>query len=90
MDTLLQEDGAGPEAGGKDVRHSWRKGKKATGEGKGSQYRSHLDITACVDQWLCYGTIDPNRPPWPGTIITTCMSCLITGCPDKHGAAVDN
>ena len=90
MDPLLQEDGAGPEAVGKEVRRTWRKGQKTTGEGKGGQYRNHLDITACVDQWLCYGTIDQNRPPWPGTITTACMSYLTTGGPDKHGAAMDN
>ena len=29
---------------------------------------------------------DWNRPPWPGTIVTTCMSCFMTGGPTKeHG-----
>ena len=27
-----------------------------------------------------------NHPPWPGTLVTTCMSCLTTGGPGKkHG-----
>ena len=27
---------------------------------------------------------DWNRPPWPGTIVTICMSCFMTGDPDKE------
>ena len=30
------------------------------------------------------GTTDPNRPPWPGTRATTCMSYLTTGGPGKE------
>ena len=27
-----------------------------------------------------------NHPPWPGTLVATCMSCLMTGGPGKkHG-----
>ena len=26
---------------------------------------------------------DWNRPPWPGTIVTICMSCFTTGSPGK-------
>ena len=37
----------------------------------GNCYRKHTD-------W--------NRPPWPGTIATICMSCFMTGGPSKeHG-----
>ena len=25
-----------------------------------------------------------NRPPWPGTTVTICMSCFMTGDPDKE------
>ena len=37
--------------------------------------------------WLCSGKhIDWNRPPWPGTIVTICMSYFMTGGPGKeHG-----
>ena len=27
---------------------------------------------------------DWNCPPWPGTIVTICMSCFMTGDPDKE------
>ena len=32
------------------------------------------------------GSTNWNCPPWPGTIVTTCMSCFMTGGPGKeHG-----
>ena len=38
-------------------------------------------------KWNCYGKhTDWNRPPWPGTILTICVSCFMTGDPGKeHG-----
>ena len=34
---------------------------------------------------MCYGKhTDWNCPPWPGTIVTICMSCLMTGGPGKE------
>ena len=40
------------------------------------------DYVAC-----CWGKhTDWNRPPWPATVVTICMSCFMTGDPDKeHG-----
>ena len=36
-------------------------------------------------KWNCYGKhTDWNRPPWPGTIATICMSCFMTGGPGKE------
>ena len=33
----------------------------------------------------CHGKhADWNRPPWPGTIVTICMSCFVTGDPEKE------
>ena len=29
-------------------------------------------------------TLTENRPPWPGTIVTICMSCFMTGGPGKQ------
>ena len=40
----------------------------------------------CQVHWCyCYGKhTDWNRPPWPGTIVTICMSCFMTGGPAKE------
>ena len=40
----------------------------------------------CQVHW-CYRFgkhMDWNRPPWPGTIVTICMSCFTTGGPAKE------
>ena len=35
--------------------------------------------------WYCKGKhTDWNRPPWPGTTVTICMSCFTTGGPGKE------
>ena len=36
---------------------------------------------------LCYGKhADGNHPPWPGTVVTICVSYFMTGEPSKeHG-----
>ena len=40
-----------------------------------------LIIHACV---IVKGNTDWNRPPWPGTTVTICMSYFMTGGPDKE------
>ena len=37
---------------------------------------STLDRRECSSE--CSGTAEENHPPWPGMVITTCMSCLTT------------
>ncbi|CAN0567286.1 unnamed protein product [Rangifer tarandus platyrhynchus] len=36
-------------------------------------------------EWFCQGKhTDWNRPPWPGTIATVCLSCFMTRDPAKE------
>ena len=39
--------------------------------------------------WVCQGKhTDRHGPPWPGTIVTICMSCFTKGGPGKaHGTS---
>ena len=58
---------------------------------------SYLEPVCCsmssstVASWTAYSFLrrlvmlgDWNRPPWPGTIVTICMSCFSTGVPGKE------
>ena len=37
------------------------------------------------NKWNCQGKhTEWKRPAWPGTIVTICMSCFMTGDPDKE------
>ena len=50
----------------------------------------HWQADSITSNWIlhklnCQGKhTDWNRPPWPGTIVTICMSCFMTGDPDKE------
>ena len=50
----------------------------------------HWQEDSITSNWIlhklnCQGKhTDWNRPPWPGTIVTICMSCFMTGDPDKE------
>ena len=46
----------------------------------GSQFIYHL-----VPLWFCSGKhTDWNHPPWPGSLVTICTSCFMTGGPGKE------
>ena len=43
----------------------------------------YSDLTVlCMDRDSTF--VDWNRLPWPGSIVTICMSCFMTGDPDKE------
>ena len=42
-------------------------------------------FSGLFSSWHCQGKHnDWNRPPWPSTIVTICMSCFMTGGPGKE------